>query len=155
MALLSPYKYLMLPLGERIQSDPRFEGINVFIDRSEKKVPSTESIPCINYFWIPPAYDMGRGSQASGLNYRRFQIDIGLGIWVIGNDPGQIDEALWQLYADLTDFLTSPGMRDFDANNGITLRDLVPIKVEGDYTRKETDPMASILVGANYEFFVT
>lgn len=135
MATFNIFANVITPVGERLQRDPRFAGINIFYDRTAEHLVPRDLSPAINYFLESPWEDLTRGSGAFSLNTRRLLARFGFGLWVYGgNNAAKTDEALFQISGDLFDFFRDN--RDFDNTNGVFIGD--EIRWDVDYSGDET-----------------
>jgi len=149
MPTFNVYKDLIRPMGEWLQASPELEGIGVFYDRSKERTVGRNQIPCINYFWVGPTEDIGRGSGSTSLQVRTKRITIGFGVWAASNDPDKLDEVLWEMVGTLEDMLRAKTW--FDPRKGIALKEAIANDM--DYGNTGGSMIGTVLVTAQYELF--
>lgn len=142
------YGDLLEPLGEWLQADPSFQGIQIFHDDSVERQPQRELMPCINYFWVSPSEDLGRGSGSTSLQVRQKTVSIGFGVWVAMDDQKNRNRALWSVVGTLEDKLRSK--TNFDPRKGISIGQTM----KADYTRVDGSPIvASALLISEFTLY--
>lgn len=152
MAVFNPYSDLIVPLGEGLQADPRFAGLNIFYDRTEEKVVPRENMPAINYFLETPWTDIARGSVGASLQTRRMYITIGIGVWCYDTESSAaLDAQLFAISMDIADFLREH--TEFNTTLGIFLRHDVPITFDMDYSTDDGGAVGTHRIGANFEIY--
>ncbi len=151
MATFNVFTDLIVPVGERLQREPRFAGINIFYDRSDDRLVPRENTPAINYFLEAPWEDLMRGSGSFSVNNRRMVARLGFGIWVYGGSTAaQTDQVLFGISGDLFDFFRE--RRDFNRTRGISIKD--EIRWDVDYSGDETNIfLATQKLSVEFEFF--
>lgn len=155
MPTFNVFNDLIQPLGERMQADPSFEGINIFYDRTKNKIVPREMVPAINYFWLQ-ADDMARGSQSSSLQTRRKNISIGFGIWSYGATAAELDSRLWAMEGALEDFMRNNvdfNRQDPNRRTTICIKDTTPITSSPDYEQEANGILGTMLAVVPFELF--
>ena len=138
MGAINPYTDLIKPMNDRLASDPRFAGINIFYDRSAQRSVPRNDCPAINFWLQGPWEDIARGSGSYSLQTRRMTVTLGFGVWIYGaNSPADLDEQLFQVSSDLFDFFRDNV--EFDSVKGIQVDGRSPIRWDVDYTGDENN----------------
>lgn len=151
MATFNVYTDLIEALGEALLSDPKFEGIAIFYDRTSERQPSRDDMPAINYFLEAPAEDVGRGSGQYSLQVRHISILLGFGVWISGGDPGKLDQGLWEITGNLLDWFRDH--IDFNRTLGIGVDPDVPIRIDFDYSGDTTNVVGSHRLVVGFRLF--
>ncbi len=128
MATFNVFKDLIQPLGEELQRNPTFAGVNIFYDREASHIIPREITPAINYFLEAPWNDVARGSGSFSLQSRILNTTLGFGIWIYGGEnDAEADAHLFEISGNLFDFFRA--RRDFNRVKGIVIGD----EIEWDY----------------------
>ena len=85
------YDHVLAPILEKLDGDPRFEGVHVFYDRRDDEIVPSSEMPAINYFLQADWEDITRGSNSASLQDRRLTVNIGFGVWAFDTDKGRLD----------------------------------------------------------------
>lgn len=113
------YDHLLAPIMEKLEADPRFEGVKVFYDRQDDEIVEPSLMPAINYFLQPDWEDITRGSNTASLQDRKLTVNIGFGIWAFDINKAKLEQALFHIAGNLIDWLREN--TEFDRTNGVSL----------------------------------
>ena len=125
--VINVYTLLVVPLGERMQQDPRFRDVkNIIYDTDEI---AFDQMPAIEYYVDSPWTDNQRGTGAYSLQTRRLVTRIAFTIWIFdAKSRARMDHALFQISGLLLDFLHDN--TEFDRTNGVLIDMSVPLTWE-------------------------
>lgn len=119
MPNFDPYNHLIVPLHDKLSTDPRFAGIEIFYDRSADEIVAHSMMPSINYFLQNDWEDVARGSNTASVTDRTVRALVGFGAWAFDTNRARLDEALFQIVGNLIDFIREN--TDFDRHNGVAV----------------------------------
>lgn len=148
MPTFDVYTDIIVPSGEALQSDSRFQGCKIFYDRSIDRAVARDLMPAINYFLEAPWEDIARGSGSSSLKRRTHTVRLGFGVWVCeSRDPARLDSRLFSISGDLLDFFWEH--RLWQSDKSIVLRD--SIRWDVNYIGGDTDIVGSQKLSVEFE----
>ena len=113
------FDHLLQPISDRLEADPRFEGVKIFYDRRDDEIVESSLMPAINYFLQSDWEDITRGSNTASLRDRKLTISIGFGVWAFDINKGKLDRALFHIAGNLIDWLREN--TEFDRTNGVAV----------------------------------
>ena len=108
MGAFNIYQDILVPIKDKLESDPRIggRGIKVLYDRTQDRVIEPSLMPAINYFLEAPWSDNSIGVGAYSIRNRKFSVRIGIALWMHNNgDPDRLDADLHMVGSDLMDIL--------------------------------------------------
>lgn len=151
MATFNVFEHLIEPIGESLQADTRFSGINIFYDRTREREVPRDLTPAINYFLEAPWNDIARGSGAYSLRSRMFKVKLGFGIWVHdARDAASMDRRLFEISDNLFDFFRDNA--DFDSSRGIYVDVDEAIAFDVDYSGDDGGYMGTQKLTVGFKF---